>query len=73
MPKSNYVGSLSNVRDSGGVRHGQGTYTYSNFYSYSGSWSNGVKDGKGKVSRSLARPVGTIKGLRGLALRAVSA
>ena len=49
MPKNNYVGSLSNVRDSGGVRHGQGTYTYSKFYEYSGTWSNGVKDGKGKV------------------------
>ncbi|GMH75446.1 hypothetical protein TrST_g13072 [Triparma strigata] len=45
-----YTGDLANVRAHAGIRHGQGTYTYSDFYKYEGNWSNGVKDGKGKFT-----------------------
>ncbi|GMH82780.1 hypothetical protein TL16_g09378 [Triparma laevis f. inornata] len=45
-----YTGDLANVRAHAGIRHGQGKYKYSDFYSYEGNWSNGVKDGKGKFT-----------------------
>ncbi len=38
----NYVGSTK-----GGIRHGQGEYTYSNdFFKYVGEWKEGKKDGE---------------------------
>ena len=44
--KVDYVGELKNEKP-----HGQGSITYENGESYEGEWKDGLKDGKGTLTK----------------------